>query len=165
MYLYIWEVILKAPFILAVTESWLSPEDIISLMFLKGYSVFLTCIPGAISLGLRWVIFLYLSHFYIIFLILPQRSPVLKLIPSDYTIGHPLGCSYLQNSESHSPFCEDLGPCLTATLSNIMLSPSLVASINIHTVDPTIPSPFHSKTSFPPVSTSIIPFQPPTLCS
>ena len=59
-------VIPKAPFILAVTETLITPKDVIliSLVFLKGYSVFLTCIPGTTSLELRWVIFLYLSHFY-----------------------------------------------------------------------------------------------------
>lgn len=94
MYLYLWGVIPKAPFILALTETWISPEDMISLVFLKGYSVFLSCIPGTTSLELMWVIFLYLSHFYSIFL-LPQKQPILKLMASDYTTCHPLGCSYL----------------------------------------------------------------------
>ena len=110
MYLYLWGVILKAPFILALTETWISPEDMISLVFLRGYSVFLTCIPGATSLEWRWVIFLYLSHFYSIFLLLPQKQPILKLMPSAYTTCHPDGCSYLQNPESHSPFCDNFGP-------------------------------------------------------
>lgn len=109
MYLYLWGVIPQAPFVLALTETWISPEDMISLVFLKGYSVFLTCIPGTTSLELRWVIFLYLSHFSSIFL-LPQKQPILKLMASDYTTCHPLGCSYLQNPESHSPFCDDFGP-------------------------------------------------------
>lgn len=106
MYLYLWGVIPKAPFILAVTETWISPKDVISLVFLKGYSVFLTCIPGTTSLELRWVIFLYLSHFYSIYL-LPQKQPV-----------------------SHSPFCDDFGP-LSLWHSNITLSPFLVMAVNI----------------------------------
>lgn len=94
----------QAPFILALTETWISPEDMISLVFLKGYSVFLSCIPGATSLEWRWVIFLYLSHFYSIFLLLPQKQSISKLlIPPAYSISlYHLSPFWLQNPESRT---------------------------------------------------------------
>lgn len=127
MYLYLWGVIPKAPFILAVTETWISPKDVISLVFLKGYSVFLTCIPGTTSLELRWVIFLYLSHFYSIYL--SQKQPV-----------------------SHSPFCDDFGP-LSLWHSNITLSPFLVMAVTISQLMLVFPhlftQDFSSRSHFP----------------
>lgn len=51
---------------LALTESWIFLEDIISFAFLKSYGVFLTHVPGSIEPRVEVVISLYFSDFYII---------------------------------------------------------------------------------------------------
>lgn len=137
MYLYLMGVIPKAPFILAVTETWISPKDVISLVFLKGYSVFLTCIPGTTSLELRWVIFLYLSHFYF------SSSPE----AANFTLS----------------ILWWFWPPLTVTFQHHPVT-ILSDGSQYFTVNASIPSPFNSRTS-PPVITFPTLLQPPTLCS